>query len=269
MERIARRAMIVAVLAVAGLAVVSANAAAPAVDSAIIKTRIFNDHPDSIVTTVNSYPASILIKDEKLDGAGWANRHNFRLSDNGGVSAAVFMNDHEFSLFADVTITGSAPAEGGLELAPWWSKDVGGVFMVHAGTGEIASFGGRLPFYSFTADQGLTYTKGETVRQGIIYTPNSLTELDPATIEYVLIQDGITYTSGPLGFDMGNPAEDPPYGLWGILNDARLGGYVQIQGQHENPDMWGQIEFGNIVFVPEPAALALLALGGLAVLRRR
>ena len=269
MERMARRAVIVAVLVVAGLAVVSANAA-PAVDSAIIKTRIFNDDPDSILTTNNNYPASILIKDEKVDGpGGWANRHNFRLSENGGVSDAVFMNDHQFSLFADVTITGPAPIEGGLNLSPWWSKDVDGVFMLNAGSGEIACFGGRLPFYSFTANHAVTYTTGETVRQGIIYTPNSLTEEDPATIEYVLIQGGNTYTSGPLGFDMGNPDEDPPYGLWGCLNDARLGGFVQIQVQDGNPDNWGQIEFGNIVYVPEPAALALLALGGLAMLRRR
>jgi hypothetical protein len=27
---------------------------------------------------------------------------------------------------------------------------------------------------------------------------------------------------------MGNPTEDPPYGLWGILNDAQVGGHFQV-----------------------------------------
>jgi hypothetical protein len=197
------------------------------------------------------------------------NRHNFRLSEDGGVTDAVFLNDHEFSLFADVTLSGPNNSEGGLNLAPWWSQDVDGVFMLNAASGEIACFGGRLPFYSFTADQGLTYTKGETVRQGIVYTPNSLTMADPATIEYVLVQGGNTYTSGPLAFDEGNPAEDPPYGLWGCLNDARLGGYFQVAGATAESTAYGEIAFENIVYVPEPGALALLGLGGLAMLRRR
>ncbi|MBN1513700.1 MAG: PEP-CTERM sorting domain-containing protein [Phycisphaerae bacterium] len=266
MERMARRTMIVAVLAVAGLAMVTPAVGSnwgqiefenivytvttgPAIDGAIIKTRIFNDSPASVLTTNNNYPSSILINDDQVN-VGWANRHNFRLSADGGVSEAVFMNADEFSLFADVTITGTAKVEGGLNFTSWWTKDVDGVFMLKTENGEIACFGGRLPFYSFTANHGLTYTKGETVRQGIIYTPNSLTEADPATIEYVLTQGGNTYTSGPLAYDMGNPDEDPPYGLWGNLNDGRLGGYVQI-------------------LTPEPGTLALLVLGGLAVLRRR
>ena len=35
------------------------------------------------------------------------------------------------------------------------------------------------------------------------------------------------------------------------------------------PGNWGQIDFGNMVYIPEPASLALLGLAGLAVLRRR
>ena len=50
--------------------------------------------------------------------------------------------------------------------------------------GEIAVFGGRLPFYSFTGSQGITYTKGDTVRVGVIYDPHSLSMADPATIQY-------------------------------------------------------------------------------------
>ena len=72
----------------------------------------------------------------------------------------------------------------------------------------------------------------------------------PATIEYRLVYGGSFYSSGPLAFDEGNPAEDPPYGLWGILNDARVGGHVQAflpgvpGGQFRGE--WGDIKFENL-----------------------
>ena len=73
----------------------------------------------------------------------------------------------------------------------------------------------------------------------------------------------------PLAFDQGNPAEDPPYGLWGILNDARVGGYIQIVGNEAGGPAMGAVEFDNIVYTPEPASLALFGLAALAAFRRR
>jgi len=262
--------------AVGGLIVLSLATVVSAdfIDSAIIKTRIFNDDSDSTLTTSNLYPASISIKDDVLDGDGsggeFANRHAFRLSGNGGISEYVFLNDTAFSFFSDVQITGPASSEGGLNIAPWWSKDVDGTFMLNAGSGEIAVFGGRLPFYSFTGNHGLTYTKGDNVRVGVIYDPNSLNAGDPGTIEYVYTDGTGTYSSGALAFDEGNPAEDPPYGLWGILNDARVGGYFQPQIKVGDTGNYGEILFSNMEFVPEPGTLALVLLGaGALVLRNR
>jgi hypothetical protein len=261
----------VLLLAVLAAAAFSGGAlASPDIDSAIVHTRIWNDADYSTVTFGNFYPSSLWIRDENLDDYGWANRHNFRLSENGGISDAVFMNNDAFEFYADIMLTGTADSEGGLNLSPWWSQDVDGVFMVRTNDGEVSCWGGRLPFYNFTADQGLTYTKGTTVRLGMIYDPHSLTEDDPGTIQYFYTDvDGTTYPSPILEFDQGNPAEDPPYGLWGILNDARVGGYFMPLVNNQIPGNWGQVDFGNMVYIPEPASLALLSLASLALLRRR
>jgi hypothetical protein len=255
-----------------GLVLCGTAIASPVINGAVIKTRIFNDNPNSVVTTSNSYASSITIKDDQSGCGpgwnGWANLHIVRLSTDGGITAASFANGDAFGFAADVNITGTGNAEAGLQVAPWWSSDVDGRFMVNGGSGEIAAFGGRLPFYSFTnpSGYGLTYTKGDTIRMGVIYRPNSLSQLDPATIEYLLTMDEITYSSGELGFDQGNPAEDPPHGQWGMLSPAQVGCYFQpnVYGT-----AWEQVEFGNMVYVPEPATMMILALGSLFLARRR
>lgn len=267
-----RRSSAILVLAI-GL-IVGPALATPMVDSAVLNTYLWDDDSDSTLTTQNLYPTVVSIEDAALDGDGqggeWANRHNFRMSANGGISEAVFYNDDEFEFHADVTISGPANSEGGLNLSPWWSKDFDGVFMLRPGDGEISCWGGRLPFYNFTAEHGVSYVKGTTVRLGMAYHPNSLTEADPATIEYFFTDpNGVPYTSGPLAFDMGNESEGPVYGLWGILNDARLGGYFQPQIDVGNPDNWGRIDFENFTYVPEPSAFGLLVLVGVLGLRRR
>ncbi|MFQ5807592.1 MAG: PEP-CTERM sorting domain-containing protein [Phycisphaerae bacterium] len=262
------RVLIMAVLAAAAFG--GGALASPDIDSAIVHERIWNDAPYSTFTFGNLYPSLLWMRDEGLDQTGWANRHNFRLSENGGISDAVFMNDDAFEFHADVTITGTADSEGGLNLSPWWSQQVDGVFMVRTSDGEVSCWGGRLPFYNFSAAQGLTYTKGTTVRLGMVYDPHSLTEGDPGTIQYFYTDvDSTTYSSPVLAFDQGNPDEDPPYGLWGILNDARVGGYFMPLVNNQIPGNWGQMDFQNMDYVPEPASLALLGLASLALLRRR
>ena len=233
-----------AALVVTGVVADSVQAT-PSINGAVIQTRIFNDCPTSVVTTVNNYPVQINIDDAVLDCGGFANLHNWRLSDDGGTTPAVFDNDSNFRLSAELTISGTSDGEAGLQVAPWWSQDVDGRMNIRSTDGEIACFGGRLPFYSFTVAHGVNYVKGTTVTVEVVYYANGLSVADPATIEYIY-DDGTVYTSGPLPFDEGNPAEDPPYGLWGMLNDGRVGGYVQCFLQAGNPNAQLNADWSNI-----------------------
>jgi hypothetical protein len=260
-----------ALMAGFGLAATTASAG-PSITSAVINQRVFNDIPGSTLTTSNTYAnppntGMISFLDEHVSApGGFANRHNFRFSDNGATNA-VFLNEDAFSIYADVTVSGSANIEAGLQVSPWWSENVDGVFAVLP-NGEIAAFGGRLPFYTFNA-QGVSYTKGDTVGLRITYDPRGLSMADPAAIKYDLTYGPNFYSSGWKLFDQGNAAEDPPHGLWGILSPAYTGGYAQIVNNPGNPDNFGRAVFNNVHYLPEPASLTLIALGGLTLLRRR
>ena len=242
----------------------AANALGATWDSAVINARIFNDDAGSTLTTVNTYPGLVRISDTPT-GVGFANLHNFHLAD-GGIEHS-FANGEAFSFSADLTISGAGAGEAGLQLSPWWSQNVDGRINFRTTDGEIAAFGGRLPFYSFTASQGVTYTKGDTVRVGLLYWPASLSSGDPATIIYNLTMGGNFYTSGPRAFDEGNPAEG--YGSWGLLNNARVGGHLQVFTTQSGPGNNLTAQWENITIVPEPSVVALLGLGILPLLFRR
>lgn len=216
--------------------------------TAVVFERVFNDCPISILSVTNNYPTLIEISDTKNNcGGGFANRHCWRFSQD-GVDAQLFANNGGFSFAADVTASGDGEGEAGLQISPWWSQLVDGVFNIRTTDGEIACFGGRLPFYSFTGAQGLTYVKGTTIHMEMEYLPNGLSEANPGTIEYRLDYNGMSYTSGPLAFDMGNPDENPPYGLWGILNEATAGGHMQMFLQEGADDATLTVMWENITF---------------------
>lgn len=240
----------VTLFAAAAVLVLAAGVAeaTPNPNSAVINERVFNDCPSSILTYENMYPDYIWIDDAQLDCIGYANLHNWRLSEN-GVDAAVFNNDSNFRLGATLVIEGTAEGEAGLQVSPWWSQDVDGRFNVRTTDGEIACFGGRLPFYSFTANHGLNYVRGDAIYLELTYLANGLSETSPATIEYKLTYNGSDYSSGPLPFDEGNPGEG--YGSWGMLDDGRVGAHLQVFIEEGNPEAqlratWRGIDFENL-----------------------
>lgn len=208
----------------------------PTPNGALVTTRVFNDCPTSIVSVNNAYPALIRIDDTDNDCFGGANRHVWHLSADGGQTAALFENCSHYRFGAHVVLSHTGPAvnfEAGLLLSPWWSI-ADGQFMINGG-GEIAAFGARLPFYSFTVNHGISYVPGTNIYLEYTYNPRGLSAALPATILYHVYYNGQNYYSPYLPFDQGTPAEDPPHGLWGELYPASPGGYVQGNNGQGNP----------------------------------
>jgi hypothetical protein len=235
------------------LVVASVAFATPAPNSAFLALRTFNDCPLSTLTPVNAYPVTISI-DDLMNPAcvGFANLHSWSFSEDGGATASLFRNGSNFEFCATVNISGAGEGEGGLRLSPWFGKFVDGRFMANVTTGEIACFGGRLPFYSFTGAYAITYVRGTNIYMRATYAANGLNIGSPATIQYRVIYNAITYDSPVIPFDQGTAAEDPPYGLWGMLNDGCVGGYFQPRA-NTGADLkatWSDICFSNLDVVP-------------------
>lgn len=239
MKRIGYTSLATLALA-AGLA--ASALATPIPNSAIIDTRLWNDCGTSVLSTTNAYPGLIQITDTMNPACvGFANRHAWSFSEGSGY--ALFVNGSHFRFGADVTIFGNGYGEGGLRFSPWWTQLIDGVFMLNSATGEVACFGGRLPFYSFTAG-GVSYVQGTTVHMEMEYLANGLSSVSPATIEYRITDGSGPHTSGPLPYDEGNVAE-AVHGLWGNTHDSMAGGYFMARA-NTGADL--TIRYENIFF---------------------
>lgn len=215
--------------ACAALVALAATASAtPNPNAAIVLTRLYNDCPISVVNSTNAYPGLVEISDS-WDGlcVGFANGHVWNFSADGGATSADLGNNGNYRFAATVTLTGNGTLEGGIHIAPWWNN-MDGRFQARIPDGEVACFGGRLPFYSFTANNGVVYAAGTAIRFTIEYHANGLSMASPASIQYTCQYGPNTFSSPVLLFDEGNTAEDPPHGLWGSLDPSLAGGVAQV-----------------------------------------
>jgi hypothetical protein len=268
MKRIGYTSLAVFALALGLTAVASAQTPNP--NGAFTFLRYWNSCPVSDVTLTNSYPSNITITDnDPYSFAGW-NKHLWKFSEDGGATQATFHNYSNYSFCADFVIDGNDPdnLEGGIEISPWWS-DGDGQFMVNGNSGEIAVFGGRLPFFTFTSAVpnppyslgfGVTYVKGTTAHLSMTYIsgPAGPSSSAPATVQYDLVYAGTPYSSGARAFDQGNPAEDPPHGQWGSLEPTSVGGYAQCGHMSTQPTTasysWSNICYSNLQSTPAKSA---------------
>src|SRR5256885_2117584 len=196
----------------AGLALATAAFATPTPNSAVLHTRVFDDCPISILTTTNAFPGLIEINDQNQPPqplcSGFANLHTWRLSTD-GTNAIQFLNGDAFEYSATVVLNGAG--EGGLSLSPWFSPDADGLFNCRTTDGEIACFGGRMPFFTFTGAFGLLYANNTPIQLGITYLPRGPSAVSPAQILYTVRYNSINYSSGLLDFNDGFNPTDPAY----------------------------------------------------------
>jgi len=236
-------------LAAACLALATAATATPLPNSAVIHARVFDDCPISILTVNNLWPGIISIDDQNQLPqpfcAGFANLHTWRFSTD-GVNDIQFLNEDTFEYSCELVLNGIG--EGGLNLAPWWGPQADGLMNIRTTDGEIACFGGRMPFFSFTGAFGLVYINNTPIQVGISYFPNGLSGVSPAQVVYNIRYNAINYTSGLLNFDQGNAGENPPHGLWGALTPWYAGGHMKMfafpAGQaHGINGQWREIQY--------------------------
>lgn len=249
--------------------VAMAHAQTPSINGAVVNLRVFNDCPVSTATTSGGYPNIVIDDQDPFGCAGGLNLHNWQFSADGGATAAQFPNWCNFKFGADVSVSGAVAGgdlEGGLLVSPWWSLGIDGRFMINPGNGEIATFGGRLPFTSNHASgypPGYfvqpDYVNGAVIHMAIQYIAGPVDPTIsgiPAQITYSTVNGGLPYSFGPLAFDQANTSENPPHGLWGFLQPTTCGGYLQkghnggVTSAHGE---WNNISFEDLTVTPAKA----------------
>src|SRR5215470_19046574 len=107
MHRIRYNSLALAVIAICTVLAMGAGVAhaTPAINAAKDSVRVFNDCP---VTNLNApppaYPGIVHFDESNLICGGGQNLHIFNLSDDGGISSAIFNNKDAFTIAATITI---------------------------------------------------------------------------------------------------------------------------------------------------------------------
>ncbi len=238
-----------ALISVGALAILAGSAVAQVtnINSVVLQLRRFNDYSTSTLVAVNNYPSVVSFNESNFGAGGFANQHVARFSEN-GTTARSFQNSQAFDISFDVNLAvGSVGPrkEAGFRMDTFIA---GESFFFVTSDGEVAAFGGPLPFFSFGNS---AYVPGTTANLRMIYRPGAT-----ATMEYMLNN----VSSGQLGmFNTEN----------GIINGTDMGMYVQNAPNDNNPNDFSNVSFRNtLVAVPEPMTMIAMA-GGLGMLIRR
>lgn len=217
-----------------------------------IQERIFNDYPNSKLVTTNNFPSMVQFNESNFGSGGFANRHAAYFSADSGATAKDFnyTDAFDFSFTLDLDATPAGGREAGFHVNSGGDYGFFGVLP----NGEIAAFGGSLPF--FTSGTGV-WTPGNEVQLRMVHKPGDGTAANPSVMDY-MFNAGSGWVTVSKKFDNGE------FGLVTAV-DVLVGFGVQNQGA---PGGTSNALFTNIV-VPAPSGLAMLGLLGLAGLRRK
>lgn len=193
----------------------------------------------------------------------FANKHIAWLSNDGGASRISTNRGQTWTLAFDYRMSApqiSPRKEGGVQINQ--NRPVLGYLdegqILIASDGEVAVFGGTLPFTGF----GTAYTLGQTAHLEFTYYAPGVQ--DPTKGAYRL-----TFNDPVLGF------KDSGIKVWGNEPDGITGlteAQIGLKDQNQRfPFIADSVdcEYSNISVVPAPASVALLGLGGLLAARRR
>jgi len=187
------------------------------INSVAIQQRVFNDFPDSTLVITDNYPFEVKFEETAFGAGGFANRHDALFSNDSGDLSRLFARDESFDISLDVKLDAGSDAprkEAGLRI----NSSVGGdgLFIVNTDAHEIVAFGGALPFYSFNANNSLSFNNGDTINMRMIYRA-----ADPGvagTIEYIVDQGSGPISSGELEFTNLE---------LGVIDESMVGFYAQ------------------------------------------
>lgn len=266
-------------VALTGLAAAATASDISQVNGFQVNTRVFNDFggttlmvngvgeptPGLPATYGVAGSGSMRFQEEfqQFQQGNFANKHVSYLSTDGGATALGLSQGQSWSIDLDISITapGTGPRkEAGIRVEnprPGLGYTDEGLVLV-ASDGEVAVFGGVMPFTGF----GSIYTLGTTAHLSFtFYAPG---EVDARGAYRVTFNDAVT------GF------HDSGLKVWGAEPDGTVGfnegtRLALIAQNQRNPLIAdsSDINYSNIRIVPAPGALAALGLAGLAGLRRR
>ena len=158
---------IVIALAVTASALVTAQLST--INSTRLEPRFYNDVPTSNFTFGNVWPG-VFFDDVVSAPSGFANRHVWSVSNDGGSTSYLFQGTDNFTLTQKVklSVVGSVNKEAGIIFINNGNGDH--IFLVKtANNGEVAAFAGAFPFFSFTQNFNDRYVPGETATMSVTY----------------------------------------------------------------------------------------------------
>lgn len=260
------------------LALVASSGAALAGDISQVNgtqqvNRVWNDFASSTLVPTNNYPAQVSWDESFPAGTtgNFANKHLSYLSTDGGASAFGLDGNQSWTLTTHVQISapnGAPRKEGALQIEnprPGLGYTDEGHLLV-ASDGEVAIFGGVMPFYTSNFTGGPWYSLNSVSLLTFQYFAPGSNPNDP-----ILGGLQVSMNDPILGF------HQSPILTWGAMEPDGTRGFntgtkIAFQAQNQrNPFIndHSYIAYTDTSIVPAPGALALMGLAGLAASRRR